>query len=62
MAKRSFYYTRAKYFNELPTSIGNSKSYMNIYKLAHQPRTQAQGKNRAGKSERVGALGDDDEV
>ena len=35
MAKRSFYYTGAKYFNELPTSIRNSKSYVTFKTLKH---------------------------
>ena len=34
MAKRSFYYTGAKYFNELPTSIRNSKSYVTFKTLS----------------------------
>ena len=33
IAKRSFYYTGAKYFNEFPTSIRNSKSYVTFKTL-----------------------------
>ena len=35
MAKRSFYYTGAKYFNELPTSIRNSKSYFKTLSMEY---------------------------